>query len=108
MEFLALAGDRVRRLETGAARVVVVELPRRERAGLVHLTPYVDDAGRPEIRPREFLFARPDQLDGLLRRTGDPRRLDCRVSGVLAAVGGARVRDDHADFVSGDLESLDQ
>ena len=63
---------------------------------LRHAAANVDHARRPEVGPGEFFFARPDQLHGLVRGLGQPRRFDGRFTGVLAAVGRAGVRNDHA------------
>src|SRR5262249_31800959 len=54
--------------------------------------------------PREFFFARPDQLDRLPYRTSQVRGLDCHLAGVFAAVGRPGIRYDHPDVLFGHTE----
>ena len=68
MELDLLVRDGVRRGDGGGAGVVVVELPRRDRAVAARAALDVDDARGPEVGPRELLLARPDELDGLAGR----------------------------------------
>ena len=49
-------------LNPGGSRVVVVKLPRGDRAVILYAALYVDHTCGPKIRPREFFFARPDKL----------------------------------------------
>ena len=99
-----LVGDVVRRGDAGGAGVVVVELPRDERAVLARAASDLDEAGGAQVRPGELLLARPDDLDRLAGGLGQTRRFDRRVAGVLAAVGGAGVGDEDADVLARDAE----
>ena len=65
MELDSLVRDVVRRRDPGRAGVVIVELPRGERAVLLRAAPDLDQAARPQIGPRELFFPRPHDLDGL-------------------------------------------
>jgi hypothetical protein len=62
---------------------------------------HVDHRRRPKIRPGEFLFARPSQHNRLACVFGDAGRFDGAFAGVLAAIGAAKIRYDHANVVVG-------
>src|SRR5262249_12012784 len=53
------------RTDGGAAGIVIVELPGRDRPVLPHAAGDLNDPGRAEVGPREFLLPRPDQFDRL-------------------------------------------
>ena len=77
MILVFLFGNIVERANAGVAGVVVAMFPSRDPAIVGHRARDVDDAGRPEIRPREFLFARPDEFDGLAGGFRESRGFDC-------------------------------
>ena len=85
-----------------------MKLPGRDRAVAPRAGRDLDHAAGTEIRPGELLLPRPDDLDRLAGRLRQPRRLDGRVAGVLAAVGGAGVGDLDAHALGGNAESLRQ
>src|SRR5918996_3680089 len=91
-----LVCDVVAHADPGGARVVIVELPRGQRTIPLHAGSDLDQRGRPEIRERELLLARPDEPHGPVRGACEPRRLDGGFTGVLAAVTGTGVRNDDA------------
>ncbi len=68
----------------------------------------IDHAGGAEVRPGELLFARPDQLDRLAGRRGQTGRFDGGFPGMLSAVPGTRIGNDHAHTAFGNAESLRQ
>ena len=108
MELDPLVRDVVGRADGGGAGVVVVELPRRERAVAARAALDVDDARGPEVGPRELLLARPRHLDGLAGRLREARGLERGVARVLAAVAGAGVGHDDAHLVARDVERVGQ
>src|SRR5262249_52377715 len=97
MELDLLVGDGVWRRDRGRPRVEVVELPGGDRSVSSRAGGNLDDAGRAEIRPREFLFARPDDPDRPPDRLRQAGRFDRGVPGVLAAVSRPGVGDLDAD-----------
>ena len=94
------------RLQSGRARVVVVELPRREPALCVDARAHIDHADRAEVAPHELFRARVNDLDRPARGLGEPRRFDRVLAGVLAAVRGSHVRHDHAHLVFAQMKRL--
>ena len=81
-----------------------MQFPGRDGAVLARATRYFDHARRPRIRPRELLFARPDDLDRLARGLGQPRGFDGGFTAVLPAVTRSGVGDDHAHALFGNPE----
>src|SRR5258708_29983631 len=108
MELDLLVGYLVGGVDRGRAGVVVVELPGQERSVGTRTAGHLYHARGTEVGPRELLFPCPDQLDRTAGRLGQARRLYGRLSGVLAAIAGAGVGDDHADLVEGQAERLRQ
>ena len=86
MSLNVLVGNVVFDLDAGAARVVVVKIPGRDRAVSLNTALNVDHASRAKIRPGEFFFARPNELDGFSGRSRQTRSFDCALAGVLAAI----------------------
>src|SRR5688572_24045024 len=72
--------------------------PMREPAIVADSAGDVDDAGRPTIRPGEFLLPRPDKFDRFARGAGESSRFHRRFTGVLSAVPGAGVWHDDANI----------
>src|SRR6266849_6532050 len=77
----------VGRRNAGSAGIIVVKFPGGERAVTGDATLDFNHAGRAEISPGEFLFARPNHFDGMPGSARQSRGLKCGVGGVLAAVG---------------------
>src|SRR5438045_740699 len=48
----------------GAAGVVIVKLPGRDRAVLANAAGHFNDSGRAEVSPSELFLASPDDFDG--------------------------------------------
>src|SRR6185369_17008516 len=76
-----------------------MKLPRRDLAVIAHSACDVDYTGGTEVSPREFLFARPDELHRFARCLCESRRFNCGLAGVLAAIPGAGVGDDDANAI---------
>ena len=88
----------VRRFDPRHAGMVVVKFPRRQFSIARDPAADFDNARRTEVRPSEFFLARPDnfyRLSGSARQT---RGFDGRITGVLPSVGGAGIRNDHANI----------
>src|SRR5581483_7697827 len=96
----------VGRADGGGTGVVVVIFPGGERAVLADAAGNLDDSRRPQVGPHEFLVARPDELDRFARGLGEPGGFDGTAAGVLAAVAGAGVGNDHAHAVLGEAEGV--
>src|SRR5690349_24813652 len=77
--------------------VVMMKLPGGDRAVVLHAGLDVDDAGGAKVRPGEFFFTRPDQFHRFAGSPRQPRRLDRAFAGVLAAVAGAGIRNNHTN-----------
>src|SRR5690606_30822410 len=90
----ARIGDRVRRLDRGAARVVVRLLPGDEASVRIEPGGEVDHARGAKVGPGELLLAGPAKRDGSPRGPSQPRRLERRLARVLAAERAARVGND--------------
>src|SRR5258708_39494825 len=76
--------------------MVVVKIPRRQRAVAGDAAFDFDNARGPEVRPGEFFLASPHHFH---RSPGSARQtsgLECRVAGVLSSIRRARVWDDNA------------
>src|SRR5687768_2031105 len=90
-----LIGKRVLRLDRRRAGVVVVKLPRRDRAVVLHAARYFDHTCRTEIRPRELLFTRPYELHRLAARARQTCSFDRTLAGVFTSVTRSGVRNNH-------------
>src|ERR1039457_4567157 len=108
MELDLLVRHGVGRADGGGAGVVVMELPRRERAVAARAAFDVEDARGPEVGPRKLLLARPRDLDGLAGCLREASSLDGGVARVLAAVARAGVGHDDADLISRNVERVGQ
>src|SRR6516162_8244974 len=108
VELDALIRRSVRRVDGRTAGAVVVKFPGSERAVLADAAGHVDDAGRAEVRPGEFLLARPDELYGLAGGLGEPGGFEGVLAGVLAAVRGAHVGHDDPNLIRVQLERAGQ
>src|SRR6185369_1457769 len=95
-------------LNTRAAGVVVMKLPRRDSAVVLHAAGHFDHACRTKVGPVEFFFARPDELDRLPTRTREPRRFDRAFARVFAAVTGTRIGHDHAYLLLRNMKRFGQ
>ena len=73
MERDALIGNVVQRANGRRPGIVIVEFPGGEHAVAAHAAGQLDDAGRTEVRPSEFLLARPHKLDRLAGGLGQAR-----------------------------------
>src|SRR5437899_11996691 len=96
MELGPLIRNFVQRLDTGTAQVAVVKFPTGDRAIAANAACDIDPSGGPEVSPGELLFARPHQLHRFARRSRQARRFESGLPGVLAAVSGAGIGNDHA------------
>src|SRR6478672_9316440 len=105
MELDPLVRHVVGRADPGRPRVVVVELPRDERAVLRDAAANLDESRGAQVCPGELLLARPGDLDRPARDLGEARRLDRCVAGVLAAVRRTGVGYLHAHLLARDAES---
>ena len=103
-----LVGNFVVRANSRGSGIVVVELPCRERAVCANASGNVNHASGTKIGPGEFLFTRPYHLDRALGGARQPCRLDCRLAGMLAAVGRAGIRHQHAHPIFRNPKSLGQ
>ena len=83
-------------LNAGGAGVVVVKLPRGNRAVIFDAALDVDDAGGTKVGPGEFFFARPDELHGFARGSRQARGFHGALAGVFAAITRTSVGHDHA------------
>src|SRR5207302_8391651 len=90
------------------AGIVVAKFPPGTRPIRAHTAGNLDHSRRPEVRPRELLLARPDELHGPAGGPGQSRCLDCRFTGVLAAVTGAGIGYDHPNALFRDAKGLRQ
>src|SRR5579885_2452461 len=91
---------------SGTARVVIVKFPRLELAVRRDAAANVNYTRGTEVCPGHLLFARPDDLDRAFRCPRQARGLKRRVCRMLAPVGGAGVRHDHANAVLRKLERI--
>src|ERR1051325_6838222 len=91
-------------LNARAARVVIVKLPRRYCAIVLHAGADFDHARGTKVGPVEFFLARPDEFDRLATPPREPRRFDRALARVLAAVSGAGVGRNHADLLFGNMK----
>src|SRR5581483_12468974 len=94
--------------DRGRSGIKVIELPRGDQASCADAAVNVDHSRRPEVRPGEFLFARPNELHRPARLFRQPRSFDGRFAGVLAAVSRSSIRYDYADVLFGNLEGFGQ
>ena len=74
-----------------------MELPGGERSVVANASRGLNHSRRAKVCPGKLLFTRPHHLDRTPGRARQPRRLDCCLAGMLAAVGRAGVRHDHAN-----------
>src|SRR4051812_8727019 len=81
-----------------------MEIPGGELAVFGHAGADVDDAGWGEVGPREFPLAGPDNFYGFASGFCQAGGFDRGIDGVLAAVTGAGIGDDDANFVVGQIE----
>ncbi len=98
VELDALIRNNVRNADSRAARIVVVKFPRGQRAVRRDPAADIDHSSGTEVGPRKFFFARPNEFDWMAGVASEARGFDRRVARVLAAVRGAGVWNDDADF----------
>src|SRR6266446_9040790 len=99
MKLIKLIRNVVLSLNGCGPGVVVVKLPRGDRAIALDAALDIDHAGRPKIGPGEFFFACPDEFDRLAGCFRQTRGLDRAFAGMFAAVTRASIGDDDANFV---------
>src|SRR3954468_12376481 len=102
----ALVRNFVRRAHRGRTGVVIIKFPEDKTAVGLGSAAYVNYARRTEIRPGKFLFTRPDQLHGFSGSFRQARRFDSRFASVLASVGRARIRHNHANAFRSEVKSM--
>ena len=108
MKSNVVVGNVVFDLNARAAGVVVVKLPRGNRAVRLDSALDIDHAGRSKISPGEFFFARPDELHWFVRCFCEPRGFNRALAGMFAAVTRAGVGNNDANFVFGNMKRLRQ
>src|SRR5216683_2727384 len=96
-----LIWDVVPMLNARGAGVIVVKLPRGNRSVVAHTAGDIDNACGPKVRPGEFFFTGPYELDGFAGGLRQASGFDCDIAGVLAAVARARVGHYHSDALFG-------
>src|SRR5947209_15799574 len=99
MKLIKLIWNVVLSLNGCGPGVVVVKLPRGDRAIVLDSALDIDHTGRTKIGPSEFFFAGPDEFDRLAGSFRQTRGLDRAFAGVFAAVTRTCVRNDDANFV---------
>src|SRR5712691_1541881 len=104
MVFRSLIRNVVGSLDSGRTRMVVVEFPGSQRAVTGDAAFDFDDTGGTEIRPGEFFLSSPYHFHGTPGGTGQPSSFDGSVAGVLASIGRASVRYNHAHAALGKME----
>src|SRR4051812_31299363 len=82
----ALVGNLVIRTDASGPGIVVVKFPGRKSAVGSNAAHHVNHAGWPEVCPRKFLFARPNNLHRTLRCARQPSGLDRGLTSVLAPI----------------------
>ena len=97
---------RVGRANGGAAGVPIIELPGEQLPVRGHTGLHGNQTGWTQVSEREFLGARPHQLDGATDGTSQSGRLDGVLAGVLAAICRPGVGDDHTDAAFGKMKRL--
>src|SRR5262245_33749779 len=101
MKLDSLIGNVIERPNRGTAGVVIMKFPCGDGAILANSALDFDDAGRAKVSPGEFLFARPNNLNGLTGRLGEPGGFQWRFRRMLAAITGAHIRSNNANLVLG-------
>src|SRR5712664_1572297 len=104
MVFGSLIRNVVGSFDSRRTGMVVVKIPRRERAVGCEAALHLDDAGGTKIGPGKFFFARPNDFHGMPGRAGQASGLQRGVAGVLSAVRGTSVRHDHANAAFRNME----
>src|SRR5215471_7446691 len=99
MKLRQVIRDFITAFDAGGTGIVVVKLPGRDGAILLDAALDINHSRRSKVRPRELLLAGPDQLHRLARSASETGSFDGAFAGVLAAVPGTGVGNDHAHLV---------
>src|SRR3989442_7101085 len=99
MKLIKLVWNVVLSLNGRRSGVVVVKLPRGNRAVVLDTALDIDHTSRTKVGPSEFLFPRPDEFDRLAGSFCQTRGLDRAFTGVFATVTRARIRNYDPNFI---------
>src|SRR4029453_772002 len=102
----ALVRNLVRRANAGRAGVVVVVLPGDQSVICADCAPHLDNACGTEVRPGQFLLARPYELDWRSGGARQPCGLNRRLAGVLSAVRRSGIGDDYPNALARQVKRI--